>query len=106
MAADSALTEELRKPDGTIGDKVYYGAQKLFTVPKLRAGIAYWGWGNIPQPGAGWLNPQKLERTELWISHFLGENKERYRSIPEPGYLATLQHRTSDSILQTLPFSS
>ena len=83
MAADSALTEELRKPDGTIGDKVYYGAQKLFTVPKLRAGIAYWGWGNIPQPGAGWLNPQKLERTELWISHFLGENKERYRSIPE-----------------------
>ena len=42
MATDSALTEELRKPDGTIGDKVYYGAQKLFTVPKLRAGIAYW----------------------------------------------------------------
>ena len=81
MAADSALTQELRKPDGTLGDKVYYGAKKLFTVPKLMAGIAYWGWGDIPQPGAGWSNPQKLERTELWLPHFLEKNKERYNSI-------------------------
>jgi len=83
MAADSALTEELRKPDGTIGDKVYYGAKKLFSVPKLRAGISYWGWGDIPYPDAGWLEKNKLERTELWLPHFLETNKDNYNSISE-----------------------
>src|SRR3989304_2612628 len=39
MATDSAITETLLKPDGTVGDKDYYGARKLFTVPKLSAGI-------------------------------------------------------------------
>jgi hypothetical protein len=81
MAADSALTQELRKPNGTMGDKVYYGAQKLFIVPNLMAGIAYWGWGDIPQPSSDWSHKDKLERTELWLPHFLDENKEHYNSL-------------------------
>jgi len=28
IAADSVITESLRKPDGTIGDKAYFGAKK------------------------------------------------------------------------------
>jgi len=83
MAADSALTVPLRKPDGTIGDKVYYGAKKLFTIPKLKAGISYWGWGDIPYPGADWFDKNKLERTELWLPHFLERSKERYNSISD-----------------------
>ena len=54
MAADSAVTRSVRNPDGTIGDKVYHGAQKLFTIPKLRAGISYWGWVSLPQPNSDW----------------------------------------------------
>lgn len=76
MATDSALTETLLKPDGTIGDKDYYGARKLFTVPKLSAGISYWGWGDIPNPGASWEDKDKLFRTELWLPYFLETNKE------------------------------
>ena len=82
MAADTALTQDVRKPDGTIGDKVYYGAHKLFTVPKLKAGIAYWGWGEIPQPGAGWSDKNR-PLTELWLPHFLEENLEHYNSISD-----------------------
>jgi len=96
MAADSALTQEIRKPNGTIGDKVYYGAKKLFTVPKLRAGIAYWGWGDVPQPGAGWLNQGRLP-TELWLPHFLEEKKECFDSI------STLAQLLEDDLRKRIP---
>jgi len=82
MAADTALTSDVRKPNGTIGDRVYYGAHKLFTVPKLRAGIAYWGWGEIPQPGAGWSDKNSV-LTELWLPFFLEKNQGHYNSISE-----------------------
>jgi len=45
MATDSALTRYVLKPDGTVGGKDYYGARKLFVVPKLNAGISCWVWG-------------------------------------------------------------
>lgn len=83
MAADSALTVPLRQPDGTIGDKVYYGARKLFPVPNLTAGISYWGWGDVPQPGAKWEDKEKLERTELWLPKFLEYNKDRYQTVSD-----------------------
>jgi hypothetical protein len=82
MAADSALVQDLRKPNGTIGEKVYHGALKLFSVSKLRAGIAYWGWGDIPEPGQDWFS-KSLVRTELWLPSFLGTNEEKYNSISE-----------------------
>jgi hypothetical protein len=87
MATDSAITETLLKPDGTVGDKDYYGARKLFTVPKLSAGISYWGWADIPIPGASWEDKRKLFSTELWLPHFLETNRENYNTLSE---LATL----------------
>lgn len=83
MVADSAIIEPLRKPDGTIADKVYFGAKKLFQVSKLIAGISYWGWGDIPFPGADWTDKNKLERTELWLPHFLSKNAKKYNSISD-----------------------
>jgi hypothetical protein len=84
MATDSAITRDVRKPDGTNGGKVYYGAQKLFVVPKLRAGIAYWGWVFLPQPGSDWLSDEKKQDLlELWLPHFLECNKDRYDSISD-----------------------
>jgi len=84
MAADSAITKDIRKPDGTIGEKVYYGAKKLFIVPKLRAGIAYWGWVYIPQPGEDWSSEErKLDLVELWLPYFLEKNKQDYDSIAD-----------------------
>jgi len=83
MTADSAITQCLRKPDGTITDKVYFGGKKLFQVPKIIAGISYWGWGDIPFPSADWMDNNKLERTELWLPDFLEKNKEQYHSISD-----------------------
>jgi hypothetical protein len=81
MATDSSLTQTLLKPDGTAGDKDYYGARKLFVVPKLNAGISYWGWGDIPEHGASWEG--RKYRTELWLPHFLETNKVNYNTISE-----------------------
>lgn len=83
MATDSALTETLLKPNGTIGHKDYYGARKLFIVPKLNASVSYWGWADIPQRGFSWKDKNKLLRTELWLPHFLETNKENYNTITE-----------------------
>jgi hypothetical protein len=84
MAADSAITREVRKPDGTIGDKVYFGARKLFVVPGLRAGIAYWGWVYLPQPGSDWSDDERtFDLLELWLPSFLDSNVENYDSIAD-----------------------
>jgi hypothetical protein len=84
MAADSAITREVRKPDGTIGEKVYSGARKLFVVPKLRAGIGYWGWVYLPQPGSDWSSGERtFDLLELWLPSFLDSNVERYNSIAD-----------------------
>lgn len=84
MAADSAITKDIRKPDGTIGEKVYYGTKKLFIVPKLKVGIACWGWVYIPQPGEEWSSEErKLDLVELWLPHFLERSKERYNCIAD-----------------------
>lgn len=97
MAVDSAITKEIRKPDGTIGDKVYCGAQKLFIVPKLRVGIACWGWVYLPQPGAGWSScERKQELIELWLPYFLEKNTELYNSISDLAQL--LENELRDRI--------
>ena len=83
MATDTALTRTVLKPDGTIGDKEYRGGRKLFTVPKLKAGISCWGWGEIPERGASWEEGQRKYLTELWIPHFLETNKAIYNTISE-----------------------
>jgi len=81
MATDSALTHTVLKPDGTVGDKDYYGARKLFVVPKLNAGISCWGWGEIPERGASWEEGQRKFMTELWLPFFLETNKANYNTI-------------------------
>jgi len=83
MATDSALTRTVLKPDGTVGDKDYYGARKLFVVPKLNAGISCWGWGEIPERGASWEEGQRKFMTELWLPFFLETNKANYNTISE-----------------------
>ena len=95
MAADSAMTIDVRKPDGTIGDKVYYGAQKLFIVPKLRAGIAYWGcWVYLPQPDSDWnSDKESQDLMELWLPQFLQSNKDQYNSIAELAQLLETELR-------------
>lgn len=82
MATDSALTQTLLKPDGTVDDKDYYGARKLFVVPKLSAGISYWGWGDVPERGASWEDERKF-RTELWLPYFLEINEANYDTVSE-----------------------
>jgi len=84
MAADSAITRDIRKPDGTIGQKVYCGAKKLFVVSRLNTGIACWGWVYIPQPGQGWsTDERKLDLIELWLPHFLEKKEENYNSVAD-----------------------
>jgi hypothetical protein len=41
MDTDSVFSETLLKPNGTLGSKDYYGSRKLFTVPRLNAGVSY-----------------------------------------------------------------
>ncbi len=97
MATDSALTQEVLKPDGTICDKEYHGGRKLFAVPKLKAGISCWGWGEIPERGATWEERQRKYLTELWLPYFLETNQTNYNTISELAKLLETELR------QTIP---
>lgn len=93
MAADSALSRDVLNPDGTIDSKDYYGARKLFAVPKLNAGISCWGWGEIPERGASWEEGQRKFMMELWLPYFLEKNEEKYNTISELALLLEREFR-------------
>ena len=77
MAADTALTQTSKSVDGLIEDRAFFGLTKLLPVPKLRAGISYWGWTKMPPTSTGgvWM--------DWWLSHFLHNKEGDYNSISE-----------------------
>ncbi|HER54302.1 MAG TPA: hypothetical protein ENO13_00165 [Candidatus Bathyarchaeota archaeon] len=73
MVADSAITMDIIMPiTRVIGHRVYFGATKLRPIPKLEAGISFWGEGQI-----GDID------TDVWILNFIQRNEENYESLED-----------------------
>jgi len=48
MVGDTAQTVDSLNADRTIGERAFFGLIKVIPVPKLNAGLAYWGWTKMP----------------------------------------------------------
>ncbi len=68
MAADTALTVRCSSAE----ERVYYGAKKLLNIPKLNAGISWWGEASV----------NKID-TDIWLDNFIIANKKKYNSLDE-----------------------
>lgn len=87
MAADTALTIKSRAVDGLIEDRAFFGLTKLLQVPKLNAGISYWGWTKMPPSSKSgvWM--------DWWLKHFLINKIGDYNSVGELANLLEIELR-------------
>lgn len=70
MAADSAVTEKIVKPNGNIIYRVLTGVRKLQVIDKLNAGISVWGEGMINNTP-----------TDIWLEDFIDGQRANYNSL-------------------------
>jgi len=68
MGADSAMT--LRDPGTGQISEIRNGIQKIFEIPKIKAGISCWGNAMVGD-----------EEVDRWLPHFIEENEPNYNSI-------------------------
>ena len=70
MAADSAITMKIPLPDNRYITRVLTGFQKIHFIPKINAGISFWGqanFGRIP--------------LDVWLNDFIHNREEEYDSV-------------------------
>jgi len=70
MTADSALTVPTLLPrERQYMNRVYFGVTKLRPIPKLQAGISFWGEGRI-----------RGVDTDVWLLDFIHRNEAQYNT--------------------------
>ncbi len=79
MAADSAVTEKIVRPNGNIIYRVLTGVRKLQVIDKLDAGISVWGQGSINNTP-----------TDIWLQDFINNQRTNYNSLS--GFAVLLQN--------------
>jgi hypothetical protein len=83
MAADSALSVPTLLPvERQYIYRVYFGATKLRPIPKLQAGISWWGEGKI-----GGVD------TDVWLLDFIHRNEAQYNTLRQFAILLRNQLR-------------
>lgn len=73
MGADSAVTYRnfyVIDPSGRRRPRILTGCRKVFQIPKIRAGISFWGKGTIGNI-----------TTDAWLSNFIISQEEQYENI-------------------------
>lgn len=72
MGADSAISYNtyLTETDGRRSKRILYGGTKIIRVPKINAGISYWGIGCVGN-----------ETTDVWLSNFIFSHRDDYDNI-------------------------
>lgn len=105
MAADTAETVSSVNVRGLIEDRAFFGLTKLLPIPKLQAGISYWGWAKMPpssQDGV-WM--------DWWLRVFLAQNINNYDSIGDVARLLEKELRkivtpVSETELKLMPYGN
>lgn len=77
MAADTAQTVGSVNVRGQIEDRAFFGLTKLLPIPKLNAGLSYWGWAKMPPTSKNgvWM--------DWWLRKFLVDKRNHYDSISD-----------------------
>ena len=72
MGADSAISynSSITLPSGRTKKRILTGGIKVLQIPKIKAGISFWGDGNIGS-----------DTTDVWLSDFIYTNKSKYGNI-------------------------
>lgn len=72
MGADSAISynSSITEPSGRKKKRILTGGIKILQIPKIKAGISYWGEGNIGS-----------DTTDVWLSDFIFTNESKYGNI-------------------------
>jgi hypothetical protein len=72
MGADSAISYNsyITEPSGRKRRRILTGGTKTLWIPKIRAGISYWGEGNIDNV-----------TTDVWLSDFIFSHEDQYDNI-------------------------
>ena len=81
MGADSALTytdSYVTDSSGRRRPRILTGVRKVFEIPKIHAGISFWGEADIGK-----------QTTDEWLSNFIISQENRYESIAD--FAALLQ---------------
>jgi hypothetical protein len=74
MGADSAISYNsyITEPSGRKRKRILTGGTKTLWIPKINAGISYWGEGNIGDV-----------TTDVWLSDFIFSHEDQYDSISD-----------------------
>lgn len=100
MAADSAETQKIVKPNGNVTWRVLTGVHKLQVIDKLNAGISVWGKGIINKTP-----------TDIWLQDFIDVQRANYNSLNDFALLLQNELRlhitpinVSNNLLGTIGF--
>ena len=89
MVGDTAKTVSSLNPDHTIGERAFSGLIKVIPVPKLDAGLSYWGWTKIPPNdktnGGVWL--------DWWLQDFVAARRNDYETLEDLAHLLETELR-------------
>jgi hypothetical protein len=72
MGADSAISYNtyITEPDGRRRKRILNSGTKILRIPKINAGISYWGIGYVGD-----------ETTDVWLSDFIFSHRADYNNI-------------------------
>lgn len=89
MVVENALTIPCYEPTGTFRDRSFKGLKKNFEIPKINAGLSYWGWATV----APYNDIKEGQLFDWWLEHFLYRNRDNYNSISELAQLLETELR-------------
>lgn len=88
MVGDTSITEDCLNANRTIGERAFSGLIKVVQVPKLAAGLAYWGWTKMP-PDQQSQNAEHQNGVWLdwWLQNLVIERQADYQSLEDLAHI-------------------
>lgn len=78
MVGETAQTVTSMAPNHTLQDRSFFGLVKVIPVPKLQAGLSYWGWAKVPpndEEHGIWM--------DWWLQNLILRRVAEYDTIEE-----------------------
>ena len=78
MVGETAQTVTSIAPNHTVQDRSFFGLVKVIPVPKLQAGLSYWGWAKIPpddEEHGIWL--------DWWLQDLIQRQATEYETLED-----------------------